>query len=135
MEAFRADPQVTEWHNHIKRFKSRAKIYRQFVWQYYQSWLVPGGWGIKTWLEEVKSQLKSTENKDRTAWARDLEQFVTSYVSPVTSETYTAKTRKVFVTSIKDFLIFHLGELPDYSFELTTSEERVKETKHDEQML
>ncbi len=130
-----ASPIVQEWRQKLLRqSKASARVYSEFLRTFYRSKIEPRGFvNIDQWVAEVRSQQDSKEIKERRAWGRDLEEFITSYVSPTTGKPYTYKTRKIVGTAIKSFLEFHLGEVEKYKFHLLSSEERLAEQKRKEE--
>jgi len=131
--AFLKDPVVKRWHAKLlRKAKATARLYAEFLGTYWNRVLQPRGLGtFQAWLDEVKVEQKSDETEIRRRWGSDLEEFVTTYVSPTTNKGYTFKSRKVFVTAIRSFLYFHLGKrgFEPYEFDLQTTEERLAAEK------
>src|SRR5207249_1397776 len=80
------------------------------------------------WLAKVKEESKSEDIKVRTKWARDLESYVTNFVSEETGKPYSFKSRKVAVSAVRSFLYENVGQktLEPYRFTLQSSEERLR---------
>jgi site-specific recombinase XerD len=135
--AFVSDPLVQRWQAKLlKKAKATARVYGEFLYTYFSKVLRPRGVAnLSHWFEELRGEHESKDVQVRQRWASDLEDFVTSYVSPTTGKKYTYKSRKLFVTGVRSFLQFHLGRtsLEPYTFDLQSSEERLKAEKEKEE--
>ena len=99
---FATNPRVREFLADLaKQAKGTARLYGGFLWTYYQNAIRTLGLSIDQWVEKVKEESKSDDVKVRTKWARDLETYITSYVSEETGRPYTFKSRKVGVAAIQ----------------------------------
>src|SRR5438552_11317058 len=127
---FATNPRVREFLADLaKQAKSTARLYGGFLYTYYRNQVRPLGISIDQWIEKVKGESKSDDVKIRTKWARDLETYLTDYVSEETGRPYTFKSRKVGVAAIRKFLTENIGAklLEPYRFKLQSSEEKLAE--------
>ncbi len=134
-QSFMSDPLVQRWQAKLlRKARATANVYCDFVWTYWSKAIAPRIPSLKAWLEELQAENSSKDLQIRQRWASDLEEFVTSYVSPTTGKPYRFKSRKIFVTAVKSFLHFHLGKtsLEPYTFDLQSSEERLQAEKEKE---
>ncbi len=132
---FVSDPLVIRWQSKLlKKSKSTARVYGEFLFTYWSKALKPRGLTLSGWLEELQRESEAKDNTVRTRWGTDLEEFVTTYVSESTKKGYAFKSRRLFVTALRNFLGFHLGQrgYEPYKFDLETSEEAVARKKERE---
>src|SRR5256886_1020695 len=127
------DPLVAEWKAQLhKRGGNTERQYLGLFSRCFETQV--RGYTPKAWVEEVKNQQKSAEIKERRAWGKLVEDFLTSYRIPETGLPYALKTKKAIVSAVRSFLELHVGELAKYSFTLATSEETVAEMKRKEEI-
>ena len=88
----------------MRKAKATANVYGDFLWAYWSKSLALRLPSPRAWLDELQMEHGSKDLQIRQRWASDLEDSVTSYVSPVTSKHYTFKSRKIFVTAVRSSL-------------------------------
>ncbi len=129
------DPLVAEWRAQLhKRGGNTERQYLGLFSRFFKIQIQVRGYTPQAWVEEVKSQQRSAEVKERRAWGREVEDFVTSYRIPKTGLPYALKTKEAIVSAVRSFLELHVGELAKYPFALATSEETVAEMKRKEEI-
>ena len=107
---FAADPLVVSWQAKLlKKSKSIACIYGEFLFAYWSKSLKTRGLTLSGWLDELRQESEAKDITVRTRWGTDLEEFVTAYVSESTRKGYTFKSRRILVTAIRS-----LFELPSW---------------------
>jgi integrase len=110
-------PLVKEWYTELSRNrKTTADLYAQAVYSYWNSSIKTLGFAtVDQWLSDIKLEQKSEDIKTKRRWATNLLHFFDTYKSARTGQPLTTATRTVWVSAIKSFLLFHLGELAEPS--------------------
>src|SRR5256886_13490200 len=122
------DPLVAEWKAQLhKRGGNTERQYLGLFSRCFETQV--RGYTPKAWVEEVKNQQKSAEIKERRAWGKLVEDFLTSYRIPETGLPYALKTKKAIVSAVRSFLELHVGQLAEDSLSLAYREETVGEVE------
>lgn len=124
-----ANPVVREWHQKVAERKapSTAALYLSHLKTFWDDNDSNRHYpNIAAWLERVRSDQQSPDNRVRNRWAEDLETFILSPKCPIGS-------RRVIATAVKSFLGYY-APLNKYPFVYGTKEDRIREAQRKEEL-
>ena len=105
------DLKVKEWVMRLaKNSKPTAYAYASQLFVYWRTTLTKRFKSLEDWVSSVKEQRKSEDYEIQTKWAREVEDFILTRISPTTKRPLSTQARALFFWAIRSYLASRLGE-------------------------
>jgi len=105
------DLKVKDWVLRLaKNSKPTAYAYASQLFVYWRTTLAKRFKSLEEWVNSVKEQRRSEDYEIQTKWAREVEDFILTRISPTTKRPLSTQARALFFWAIRSYLASRLGE-------------------------
>ena len=100
-----ADPKVSAWVTRMARKSHEtARVFASGLFTYWTQHLASDYKTLVEYEKVVSAQAEDKENEVRITWARNLEDFLLTYVPKTTNRPLSRSARRVIFVAVKSFL-------------------------------